>query len=49
MTKIEPSADHRTLAKFIQQMYVALMDEDFTEKQAIAIVAEMLAHMNRDA
>lgn len=36
----EPSADWRGMAKMFREMYVALVHEGFTEKQAL----ELLSH-----
>lgn len=44
--KKEPSADLRSLASTIRQMYVALLDEGFTEQQALIIVGQMLSSAN---
>jgi hypothetical protein len=41
--KIEPSSDIRQLAALLRQTFIALQDEGFTEKQAIAIIGEILA------
>lgn len=40
--KIEPSSDQRTWAKSCAQMFVALVDEGFTEKQALELVRAVL-------
>lgn len=36
--KVEPSADHRSVAMYLRQMYVALIDAGFTEREAINII-----------
>ena len=38
----EPSADIRQLASFLWQTYVALLNEGFSEQQALQIVANVL-------
>jgi hypothetical protein len=40
---MEPSADLRTLANTLRQMYVALLAEDFTEQQALVILGQVLS------
>lgn len=40
--KTEPNAEMRTLATMMWQMYTALIDEGFTEKQALEILSNML-------
>lgn len=40
--KIEPTADHRSAALNMRQLYVALCDEGFTDAQALALVGTML-------
>lgn len=40
--KIEPSADQRTAAKELRGMFLALLAEEFTEPQAIAIIGHVL-------
>lgn len=47
--KVEPSAVARASAKAIHEMFVALVDEGFTEPQALAIVAQMLRNANGGA
>lgn len=39
----EPAADVRAAAHGLRQLYVALRNEKFTERQSIAILGEMLA------
>ena len=39
----EPTADIRTLANGLRQVYVALTNEGFTEQQALIIIGQMLA------
>jgi hypothetical protein len=41
--KIEPTADHRVAAAACQQMFVALLDAQFTERQALAILGQMIS------
>lgn len=48
MTKKEPAADIRQAADIARQMYQALIDEEFTEEQALKIVAQMFVHRNED-
>lgn len=40
---VEPSADIRTAANSIRQIYLALIQEDFDERQALTIVGQILA------
>lgn len=40
---IEPSAAHRTLARQLRELHLALVAEDFTEPQALAIVGHVIA------
>ncbi len=39
----EPSADMRYAAKALREMHIALVNEGFTEEQALAIVGQILA------
>lgn len=39
----EPSADIRQLASQTRQMFVALVNEGFTERQALVIIGQMIA------
>jgi hypothetical protein len=39
---VEPSADMRTMAKALREMYLALIAERFTERQALAILGEAI-------
>lgn len=39
----EPSADLRQAASAVRQVYVALVQEGFTEQQALIIVGTLLA------
>lgn len=41
--KIEPSAEQRAAAKSVRQMFVALVDEGFTEPQALVIIGHVLS------
>jgi hypothetical protein len=41
--KREPSADIRQAAATIHQIYTGLVDEGFTERQALIIVGQILA------
>jgi len=43
---VEPSADLRSAAKGLFQVFVALKNEGFTEQQALVILGQMLA-MNK--
>lgn len=43
MSKIEPSADLRQIASTLMQMYVALTNEGFSERQALAIIGQCIA------
>ena len=38
----EPSADNRAMAKALRDMYVALQQEGFTEREAFSIVGEVI-------
>lgn len=40
---IEPSADLRRGAKDLRQLFIALVNEDFTEKQALAIIGHVIS------
>ena len=40
---IEPTADQRTAALTMRQIYVALLNEGFTEPQSLHILGVMLA------
>lgn len=40
---VEPSADLRQFASGVRQMYVALINEGFTERQALAVIGTALA------
>ncbi len=40
---IEPPAELRQMAKMIRQVYLSLMQEDFTEKEALTIIGHILA------
>lgn len=42
-TREEPSADHRVFAKGMRQMFVALQQEGFTMKEAVAIIGQVIA------
>lgn len=44
--QIEPSADARIFAKACDQAFVALTLEGFTERQALAIIGQMIAAAN---
>lgn len=49
----EASANSRALSRHLRDMFVALMAEGFTERQAMAMTAEVLkaavvANINRD-
>ena len=39
---IEPSADIRAAAHAVREVYLALLQEDFTESQALVIVGQIL-------
>lgn len=39
----EPSADLRQLASILWQTYVALTTEGFSERQALRVIADLLA------
>lgn len=39
---VEPSADMRTGAKAMREMFLALIAEGFTERQALAIIGEAI-------
>lgn len=40
---IEPAADKRQAAYELRQMYLALTQEGFTEREALAIIGQILA------
>lgn len=40
---IEPSADLRQLANVLRQTYLALMQEGFTEAEALAIIGQIIS------
>lgn len=40
--RTEPSADLRLMASQFHQLFVALRDEGFTEKQALVVIGEVL-------
>jgi hypothetical protein len=40
---VEPSAEIRQLAHFLREMHVALLEEGFSEKQALLILGQTLA------
>jgi len=49
--RVEPSAVARAAAREMHEMFIALTDEGFTEKQALELLANMLknaAEMNQD-
>lgn len=43
----EPSADLRQVASHLHQMFVALVNEGFTENQALQMIASILAAQGR--
>jgi hypothetical protein len=43
MVKVEPSADQRAMAKMFFQMFVAFVDEGFTERQALIMIGQIMA------
>lgn len=45
MSPTEPSADLRQFASFLRQMYVALLNEGFVEREAFAIVGYLIGQM----
>lgn len=40
--KMEPNADMRSIANTMRQMYVALLDEGFTEQQALVLLGQTI-------
>ena len=38
--KMEPHAEMRSVANWMRQMYVALIDEGFTEQQALVLLGQ---------
>lgn len=40
---LEPSAQNREFAKEARRMFLALMDEQFTERQALAIIGSVIS------
>lgn len=49
MSPTEPSADLRQMASFLRQMYVALMNEGFTEEEALRITAHLLSQLGKQS
>jgi hypothetical protein len=41
--KMEPNADVRSIANTLRQMYVALLDEGFTEQQALVLLGQTIS------
>ena len=41
--KMEPAADLRQSANMMRQVYIALVDEGFSEQQALVILGQMLS------
>lgn len=41
--KVEPSAVNREFAIALRQMFVALVDEGFSDVQAVAIIGQVVA------
>jgi hypothetical protein len=39
---IEPAADLRQLANMLRQTYLALVQEGFTEREALAIIGQII-------
>lgn len=46
--KTEPNADMRAMAALMWQMYTAMIDEGFTEDQAMTIISDMLCESLRN-
>lgn len=42
MNPVEPSADLRAFASIMRQMFVALVDQGFTEQQALTIIGQAI-------
>jgi hypothetical protein len=42
MPPIEPSADTRVFAKQLRQLYLALLDEGFSEAQTMSMLGQMM-------
>jgi hypothetical protein len=40
---IEPAADYRAMAYTVRQMFLALVQEGFSEQQALVIVGSIIA------
>lgn len=40
---VEPASDLRVLASTVRQTYVALVQEGFTEREALTIIGQILA------
>jgi hypothetical protein len=40
---IEPSADLRALAQGLRQMYLALVEEGFTQTEALVVIGQIIA------
>lgn len=46
--KVEPNADFRIAARTMFEMFTALVDEGFTEGQALVIVGQMIANSEEE-
>lgn len=42
MARVEPSADMRSAARGAREMFLALLEQGFTEEQAVRMIAIML-------
>lgn len=49
MPQREPSADLRMAASALRQMYIALIQEGFTEAEALHIISEMMRSPRADS
>jgi hypothetical protein len=45
---MEPSAEMRKGANRLRQLFIALTNEGFTEKQALVIIGQILASQRKD-
>lgn len=43
MPPVEPSADLRQMASLLRQMFIALTNEGFDERQALTIIGQAIA------
>lgn len=46
--KLEPNADMRAFAVMFRQMHVALLDEGFTQAEALGIIGQVICASLKD-